>query len=60
MESELDKWVQNVEPYNMSANDENNEELSEIQMYRVLWLKIILLQIKLLYLKQVKKLKLLK
>lgn len=36
MESELDEWVQNEEPYNMSANDANNEELSEIQMYRVL------------------------
>jgi hypothetical protein len=36
MESEIDKWVETVEPYNESANDEHNEELTEIQMYRVL------------------------
>jgi len=36
MVSELENWVQKVDPFNTSAAEANQEELSEVQMYKVL------------------------
>jgi hypothetical protein len=35
MESELENWIEKVEPFNMSSRQADEEELAEVCMYKV-------------------------